>query len=933
MPEFLHPNWLWALALTPTLWWWRARAEANLSVRRQSAASLFRIAACAALIVALAAPLVHTDTQHTDVVFVLDSSRSVSGATSERARNIVNAAIDDKHPDQRIGVVSFGADAAVEATLRSEIAPLDELSIAVDREGTHIQRALELGISRFDSTRARRIVLLTDGHETAGRATSAARAAAAAGVELMTMALLAATTDAVAAEALSAPDAVQRGEPFTVNATIRATSAQPVQILLLRDGEIIASREQRLNIGVHVVSFSDELSRTGLFEYEVVVNSTADGMPENNRIQRFVNVAGPPRVLHVLSDPNSAQALTAALDAQGIDVVEVSAGAVPGVLHRLTEFSLIILNNVSAFELSLAKMTLLEEYVRNSGGGLIAIGGDRSYSAGGYQGTPLEKLLPVTMDIPAEIKIPSLVVTVLIDRSGSMSATAQGQEKLTIAKNAAFAAIEVLNPLDRLGVLAFDNSHEWIVPPTEASHKQAIATRLRQLTAGGGTNLLAALREAGTVMRDQAAKLKHVIVLSDGLSDSEGDSSGAFDEQVRGLVKDRITVSTVAFGGDANQPFMARLADLGKGRFYFTDDPNNVPRIFTSETVVVSRGLVVEKQARLKLASPNEMLAGLRASDIPPLHGYLRVYGKPAAQTLLTGPENDPLLAAWQYGSGRTVAYASDFSNRWGRDWIAWKQFPAFAAQMARWTMRRQTHTLLQPRLRTEGPTRRFELEVWDRDESFINGLNLVAHVQGPKANASTHVMRQAAPGRYALDLPNAVPGRYYVSVKREASATDVVEENVLGDARTFGLSIPYSREFLHRGTNHAALQAITAAARGIQVELTRDAIATILAPPTEAAFRPRTLWWPFVIVALVLIVAETITRRVPLPERWRRRRPENGKTLANEDSVAHIGRLQAQLEHSRAQHLQALNEASNYRAEDLSARARLYTPRRAVKR
>ena len=152
----------------------------------------------------------------------------------------------------------------------------------------------------------------------------------------------------------------------------------------------------------------------------------------------------------------------------------MNATAMPGFLHRLTEFSLIILNNVSAFELSLAKMALLEEFVRTSGGGVLTIGGDRSYSAGGYQGTPLEKLLPVTMDIPAEIKIPSLVVTVLIDRSGSMSATAQGQEKLTIAKNAAFAAIEVLNPLDRLGVLAFDNDHEWIVPPTEASHKQPL---------------------------------------------------------------------------------------------------------------------------------------------------------------------------------------------------------------------------------------------------------------------------------------------------------------------------------------------------------------------------------------------------------------------------------------------------------------------------
>ena len=223
--------------------------------------------------------------------------------------------------------------------------------------------------------------------------------------------------------------------------------------------------------------------------------------------------------------------------------------------------------------------------------------------------------------------------------------------------------------------------------------------------------------------------------------------------------------------------------------------PNNVPRIFTSETVVVSRGLVVEKAAQAKVAAPGEMLAGLDSTALPTLHGYLRVYGKPTAEMVMVGPDDDPLLAAWQYGSGRAVAYTSDFSNRWGREWIEWQQFPTFAGQLARWTMKSQSKATLQPRLKQTAGIRRFELEVWDRDEKFINGLDLIAHLQGPKGMASAHVMQQSAPGRYALELPNVAAGRYYVSVSRAgsaeatagASADSSAADEVLAQARTFG--------------------------------------------------------------------------------------------------------------------------------------------------
>jgi len=213
----------------------------------------------------------------------------------------------------------------------------------------------------------------------------------------------------------------------------------------------------------------------------------------------------------------------------GIDD-EVRASALPASMHELADYDLVILDNVSGFDLSLAKMELLEAYVRDTGGGVVKIGGDRSYAAGGYYGTPVERLLPVTMNVKTEVKIPSVSVVFVLDRSGSMGTKAQGEDKLTIAKRAALSSIELLKPLDRVGVLAFDSGRDWVVPMTEAGVRRPIAERLRDLKVGGGADLYPALEEAHRVMRREQAKVKHLIVLSDGLT--EGDSIALEDPAV-----------------------------------------------------------------------------------------------------------------------------------------------------------------------------------------------------------------------------------------------------------------------------------------------------------------------------------------------------------------------------------------------------------------
>jgi uncharacterized membrane protein len=532
--------------------------------------------------------------------------------------------------------------------------------------------------------------------------------------------------------------------------------------------------------------------------------------------------------------------VSAALAGQGLVVEEVRGDAVPGSLHALGGFDLVVLNNVSGFDLSLAKMEQLEAYVRDVGGGLVMLGGDRSYAAGGYLDTPVERLLPVTMDV------------FVLDRSGSMGSRSQGEEKLVIARNAALGAIELLSRLDRVGVLAFDDAQEWIVPPTEVGNRRPIAQRLSRVGAGGSTDLVAALMEAHRVIREQEAKVKHLIVLSDGLAGSEV----RLDAFAAGIEADGITVSTVALGVDANRTLMSEIAALGKGRFYYTDDPRNVPRIFTSETLVVSRSLMVEEETPPLLAHPGEMLDGFEARAMPALAGYQRAFEKPAAQVLLRAGGGDPLLASWRYGLGKSVAFTSDLTGRWGREWIRWREFARFVAQMARWTMRRRGDERLQATFRWEDGRGEVQVDVTDAAERFVNGLELVGALLRPGREPVAVVLDQVAPGRYLGEFPVDGPGSYYVTLTGTGTGVEV-------GPRTFGVAVPYSAEYLDRGADHALLASVARAAGGQVLPLATASLPAVLAPKPRAAAERWRVWWPWLLAALVLVVLEVAVRKV----------------------------------------------------------------------
>lgn len=912
MPEFAQPAWLALIAVAVLLVVLSIRRAGGARFRHVTAGAL-RVLALAALVVALAGPLAGSNARHTDVVFALDLSSSIARESIAEALDFVNRA---RESPARIGLVVFGADAAVESLVRSGSEPAREITAHVERAGTDIGRAIEVAVGAFPAAAHRRIVLLSDGRENLGDARSAAAVARSLGVEVDTVALeRSSLRKEIHVQGMTVPPRVRLHEPFKVQTVVHSNESARAHLVIMRNGVLLRESEVELEPGANVYSLVEQADTPGLQEYEAIINSDADSEPENNRYQAFVQVTGAPKVLHVVGEPEAGRYVSAALRAQGLAVDEVPASALPANLHELVDYDLVILDNVSGFDLSLAKMELLEYYVRDAGGGVVKIGGDRSYGAGGYYGTPVERLLPVTMNVKTDVKIPSLSVFFVLDRSGSMDSKTQGEEKITIAKRAALSSIDLLKQLDRVGVLAFDSGREWVVPPTEVGMRRSIAEKLRDLTTGGGTDLYLALEEAHRVMRQEQAKVKHLIVLSDGLT--EGGKN--FDPLGARIAADGITISTVAMGADADRELMARLARLGKGRHYHTDDPRNVPRIFTSETLAITRDLVVEGDIRPRRAYAGELIAGFGADAFPVLGGYQRTYAKPAAQVLLAGRGEDPVLVSWRYGLGKAVAFTSDLSGRWGRQWVQWPAFGRFVSQMARWTMRRSGSESFVPQFQWHGQRGEMSVDVLDRDDRFINGLKLEASLVDPSRLTRRVQLEQIAPGRYHGEFPVPRAGRYYITLSGRDGQMQV-------GPRTFGMAVPYSSEYLDLGVDHRLLRDIASITGGRLLPLSSASLSAVTAPAPEASGPLSRVWWPFFLAALILLVAEVAVRRVTLPDAWRARWARwRGAREDTESPEPEYDALSATIARERARHLAAMRDGFYLNADDPAVRARLY--------
>jgi Mg-chelatase subunit ChlD len=811
-----------------------------------------RVAVVAAILAGLAGLGLSRTTDQLTVLFLLDASDSVSLENRAKARQYVAEAVKAAGGRDRYGVITFGGSPTLETAAGRD--PLEgKPPLAVDGRATDIGAAVRLALAAFPREGARRIVLLSDGNENQGSAREAAQHARAEGVPVNVVPLQNEYGQEVLIERLVLPPEVKFGETFLVRVVAWSARETQGRVSLYRNGEFVGAQPVKLKAGKNVFAYQQAVGGQGGFQlYQARLEAPDDVVQENNRGVGLVAVRGRPNVLYVEKDRDQASNLLSALRTQGLKVDMVGPEGLPRTMDGLTRYDSVILSNVSALRMNRQQMELIRGYVRDQGGGLVMLGGEESFGVGGFYHTPVEEALPVTMEARQKVEIPSLAVILVIDRSGSMETSIDTRfSKLDLAKEAAQLVVELLDDRNEVGVIAFDTSWNWVVPMTPAKDKDRIIKEIAAIKAGGGTDLFPAMKEAYQTIYDRQALLRHVLVLSDGEV-----TAADFAGLVRRMQKDKITVSSVAVGKDSDVKFMTDVSRWGRGRFYYTEDVFSIPRILTLETQLASKASIIEQAFRPQpVRADHEILQDVRWDQAPPLGGYVSTTPKPTADLLLMSHQRDPVLAAWRYGLGRSVAFTSDAKAKWGILWLRWGEFNKVFGQMVRWTLRSAHRSQIVTSVVQQGDTAEVQLEAVDEKGEFLNFLDANAGVVTPDKTQSVLRLEQVGPGRYRGAFGAGEQGAYLVGVAER-------KDQKLVGSEVASLVIPYSPE-------HRALEA--------NQPLLRDVVALSggTAPATAAdnftADRRRVPVqvdaWPYLLAAALLLFLPDVALRRML---WR---------------------------------------------------------------
>ncbi len=810
-----------------------------------------------ALIVALAGPSAERPPMGRSVVALVDLSASVTEASRRLVIEHLEAVRRARGPDDRLAILGFGAHPR-RAELPDDApasAPLVLPSgLEVDAEATDLESALRLAEALLSPGRTPSLLLYSDGNETTGHALSLLDELAQRGITIDAVPARADERPEILVRSLGLPKGIHAGARFEVTAELYSRVAQRAVVTLYRDdfvNPLDGRRELDVPAGRSVQRWKSEVPSGGLVTYSVRLSGPlADQIAENNRVDAVTVVRGDPRVLLVEGGGGS-RPLADALAREHISVDVRAPSALPADRAELEPFDLVMLSDVAAGEVGPAQVGALEAYVEG-GGGFLFLGGENATE--GWTGTRLEKLLPVRFEKERRKEEAQLALILAIDRSGSMEA----EGRLELAKAAAKATAEQLGPDDLIGVIAFDSVAQPLVRLQRAANRLRISTDISRLRAGGGTAILPALREAFAALDAAHAKVKHVILLTDGQALYDG-----IPEQVREMVEHKITISAVGVGGEADRSLLTTIAQRGQGRFYFTKDADGVPKIFLTETNEIARRSLVEETTKVRIVKAAELFAGTAVESAPALGGYVAVRMKPGGELLLAAAKGDPLLARRRDGLGQAAIWTSDAKNRWATDWLRWAGFSRFFAQLVRSTMR--------PALAGDGgyptsieldpPMARVIVDATGPDDRFVSGL------EGTVERVEPGAIR-GGPSSARQTLVEVAPGRYQAELRVDQAGPQLLRTVLRRDGAEISRSMtaispPPSREHSAAPPDLALLESLGSATGG-RLDPSPPTIFSAALQTSGKLISRRPLWPNTLWIALLLLVVDLAARRMP---------------------------------------------------------------------
>ncbi|MGL4552979.1 MAG: VWA domain-containing protein, partial [Gemmataceae bacterium] len=731
----------------------------------------------------------------------------------------------------------------------------------VSPDASGLGEAIELALGVIPPGGPGRIIVLSDGKWTGKDPTTLVAPALARNIAVDFRAIERPGAGDLAIARVDAPSLVSTGESFLVTAWVLAPEKAAINYLFRRGDEVLARGSRDVVSGLNRFTFRDRAVLAGNQAYTFEVQGTArDPVPENNRARMLVGVTGPKPVLHLAQGPNSG--LNRILRAGGLDVRQVDPGAMRWTLEDLARYSGIVIENVPADRLGDAGMRTVAAWVKETGAGLLMTGGQSSYGPGGYYKSPMEDILPVSMELRNEHRKLSLAIVVTMDRSGSMAVPVSGgRVKMDLANLGAAQVLELLGPQDEFGCLAVDSAPHVVTPlsKVDAIKAKAKSDILRVQSQGGGIFVYEALKASAEMLMKAKAGTKHILLFSDA-ADSE--EPGDYKNLLANCEKAGITVSVIGLGTDrdVDAELLKDVAKRGKGRIFFTNKPEELPRLFAQDTFVVARNTFIDEKTGVKHQP------GLRTvtdQDFPTpaglsVGGYNLCYLRPEATlgSMTLDEYSAPLAASWRAGAGRVVAYTGEADGKYLGAFGKWDRVGDYFTSLARWVAGPanplRDGMLLTQEVR-EG-TARIQLHLDPeraKGDAFakLPGVRVLRSADGQLPRTDAGVLRWTGADTLAVEVPlgagETVIGTVEIEGERPVSLPPVC--------------LPYSPEFKPTGRESGlpTLERMARATGGVErvglADVWRDL-------PRQVQMLPVARW--LLLAAVMLWLLEVLDRR-----------------------------------------------------------------------
>ncbi len=868
---FVHPFALLLLVPGALLLAWLRRSPKGRG-RRGGVSVALRGLVLFTLILAVSRPQSIREVERLAVAFVVDVSESVPTDRRDRALRRIEADLMARATEDDASLIVFAERPSVEIPFglgpgAGGDAPLavrlDQIESRVGRGASDLARAVEFAEGTFPSGAAKRIVLVSDGSETTGDLIAAARALAAAGVRLDVRPIAYRFDDEVIVEALHASERGRVGEPIQLRAVITSFVETDAEVALFDDGLLLGEPAAvKLSRGANVLRYSPIPDAAGYHAYEIEVRPVLDGQRANNVGRAGVIVGGTPRVL-VVSSSAEHETLARTLAEAGIGIEVVEPSRLPRHPAGYVDVDSVVLVNVAAYDLDPLAANGLRDAVVELGVGVVTVGGDRAFGPGGYRGTPIEELVPVDLNTTHKKSMPKGALVIVLHSIEFDSGN-------TWAERICKSALEGLDADDEMGVVYYHHQkgERWLFDLAPIGDRDAQRTLIENVFVGDMPSFHNCFVLAAASLEASDAAVKHVVVISDG------DPQAPDDALLTRMIQKRVTISSICIEPHGNSTAtMERLAALGGGRyrqlFPRRGDLSKLPALMLKEATTLRRSAVKETPfVPIVALGRSALLRGIDGG-VPSLLGYVVTSIKAGAETILLADEEnaDPLLAAGYAGIGRTVAFTSDASARWAKEWLGWSQYAPFWTQVIRSTIPDSNASLYPVRVETDGLVLTITLDARDEGNVPVTDLELDGILLGAGSEPVRFQPTQEEAGRYVARVEAAAPGHYLAQLRYERDGTA---------GRSLGVgAIDYAPE--HRSLqSHEDRLARAAELTGGRVLRDGD---EPFAHDFEAVVGRAELWAILVVIASLLVVLDVFARRfdfdlAPLVAALHRRRP-----------------------------------------------------------